>query len=222
MHWQNTSITDCGCIQTRLWTFQQKKGFEKYIGKTVDVEIRVYDNSEKQVYACTSMGEWLALFDIKDGFVYCDGQVVKGEKYWPEGNGYRVIENYSLKVQEPHKPNYGSSARKDKMIAAIEEKVKWACEEDFYKGEGDNKWEDVDTYIVNFYEYEMATHVWLCKKDGSITDYPVYLEENNGEFKVQTNKGYSVTNKDAFNKFGRFQFERDINDAAKHIKYNVK
>ncbi len=216
-------------LNYRLWLYPDKimdapteKSFEKYIGKTVDIEIRVYDNSEKQVYASTSMGEWLALFDIKDGFVYCDGQVGKGEKYWPKENGYRVIENYSLEIQKPNKPNYGSSERKNKMIVAIEAKVKWACEEDFSKGEDGDEWENVDAYIVNFYEYEMATHVWLCKKDGSITDYPVYLEDNNGEFKVQTNKGYSVKNKDAFNKFGRFQFDRDINDAAKHLKCNVK
>ncbi len=83
-------------------------------------------------------------------------------------------------------------------------------------------WENVDVYIVNLYEYEMATHVWLCKKDGPITDYPVYLEENYGEFKVQTNKGYSIKNRNAFNEFGRFQFQRKINDSAKHFKCNVK
>ncbi len=180
-------------LNYRLWLYPEKimdatteKSFEQYIGKTVDIELRVYDNSEKQVYASTSMGEWLALFDIMGGFVYCDGQVGTGEKYWPKENGYRVIENYSLKIQKPHKPNYGSSERKNKMIVAIQAKVRWACEEDFFKGEYGNVWENVDVYIVNFYEYEMATHIWLCKKDGSITDYPVYLEDNNGEFKVKT------------------------------------
>lgn len=220
-------------INYRLYFYPAKimdvaldKDFDNYIGKSIDVEIRIYyDGSKKSVYAHTSVGDWLAIFKNENELVYCEGQVSEGEGYgWPnDAENYKVIEKYSVIIPEPRKPNYGTSERKDKMIAAFEAKIKAACL-DFYKGayEYYTEWENVDVYIVDFYEYQMGAQAWLCKQDGSITNYPVDFEENNNEFKVQSVKGYTMKNKDAFTEFGRFQFERNINDAVKHFKCNVK
>ena len=108
-------------------------------------------------------------------------------------------------------------------MAEIESTVKSACE-DFYKGSDKyyDEWKNVDAYIVNFYEYEKGTHVWLCKQDGSVTDFPVYFEKNNYTLKIKPGNGNTIKSKDAFGEFGRFQFERDINDAVKHFKCNTK
>lgn len=220
-------------LNYRLWLYPAKiqdvvsdKNFDDYIGKYVDIEIRIYNNYDRSpdtIYAYTSMGKWLAIFRYKNGFVYCDGQVSEGEKYWPEDNNYVVVEKYTIKIAEPHKPNYGKSQRKDKIIDAIESKVRAACE-DFYKGADQlyTQWENADVYIVDFYEYEMGTIAWICGQDGSITEYPVYFEEDNKGFKIQSNKGYTVKSVNEFNEFGRFLFERQISDTVRHFKCNEK
>lgn len=219
-------------INYRLWLYPAKiqdavsdKDLDSYINKSINVEIRVYNNSSvKSVYAHTSIGQWLAIFKYSNGFVYCEGQTSEGEYGWPKNiQNYEVIEKYSITIPEPHKPNYGNSQRKDNLIAAVESTVTSACE-DFYKGYDKyyDEWKNVDAYIVNFYEYEKGTHVWLCKQDGSITDFPVSFEENNNILTIQPGKGNTIKSKDEFNKFGRFQFEREINDTVKHFKCNIK
>lgn len=214
-------------INYRLWLYPIKfqdatsdKDFDKYIDKSIDVEIRVYtNNSEKSVYAYTNIGNWLAVFKNSNGFVYCDGQVGENETLYPEGNNYQVIEKYSIEIQKPHKPNYGNSPRKDKMIAALESSLKSSCEE-YYLAE--KEWTNVNVYIADFYEYEMGAHAWLCKENGSITCYPVNFDEENGQFEIQKLKGYTFESKGSLNKFGSFQLERYINDAVKNFKCNVK
>lgn len=216
-------------INYRLWLYPAKiiegfsdKDFDNYIGKSIDIEIRVYDNSKDSVFIHTSIGKWLAIFKAKNGFVYCDGQTSKGEFGYPSDLGnYKVVEKYSTVILQPHKPNYGKSQQKDKLIGAIEATIRASCE-DYYKGADKyyDEWINVDVYIVDFYEYEVGTHAWLCRQDGSITDYPVMFEEKNGEINLQPCKGFTIDNKSQFNEFGRFQFDRDISDAVKHFKWN--
>lgn len=219
-------------INYRLWLYPAKimdavsdKSFDNYIGKSIDVEIRIYKTDlGESVYAHTSIGKWLAVFKSENGFVYCDGQASKGEYGWPDNiEDYAVFEKYSIVIPQPHKPNYGTSQRKDRMIAALEATIRASCE-DYYKGADQyyDEWINVDIYIADFYEYESGAHAWLCRKDGVIVEYPVAFEEVNNEFKVQKIKGFTMNNKNEFNEFGRFQFERDISDAVRHFKCNLK
>lgn len=219
-------------INYRLWLYPAKimdavsdKSFDNYIGKSVDVEIRIYKTGSGEfVYAHTSIGKWLAVFKSENGFVYCDGQASEDEYGWPDNiEDYAVFEKYSIVIPQPHKPNYGTSERKDKMIAALEAAIKASCE-DYYNSTDKyhDEWINVDIYIADFYEYENGVHAWLCRQDGSITNYPVVFEEVNNEFKVQTAMLFTMNNKSEFNEFGRFQFERDISDAVRHFKWNPK
>jgi hypothetical protein len=219
-------------INYRLWLYPAKipdnasdKNFDDYIDKPIDVEIRIYNNSSgKSVYAHTSIGQWLAVFKSNNGFVYCDGQTSKGEYGWPrDTENYRILKKYSVVIPQPHKPNYGTSQHKDKMIAALESTIKTACD-DFYKGADKyyDEWVNVEVYIADFYEYEDAAYAWLCRQDGAITNFPVAFEEKNGEIKVQTITGFTMISKNEFNEFGRFLFERDISDAVKHFKCNIR
>jgi hypothetical protein len=219
-------------INYRLWLYPAKipdnasdKNFDDYIGKSIDVEIRLYNNgSGKSVYAHTDIGQWLAVFKSSNGFVYCDGQTSKGEYGWPDDTeNYTVVEKYSEVIPQPHKPNYGTSKRKDKMIAALESAVKSSCE-DFYKGveKKYDEWANVEVYIADFYEYENTAYAWLCRQDGAIINFPAAFEEKNGEIKVQTITGFTMNNINEFNEFGRFLFERDVDDAVRHFKCNIR
>lgn len=211
-------------INYRLWFYPalkddpSDKDFDNYIDKSIDVEIRLYNNAEMSVYCHTNIGNWLLVFTNKDDIIYCEGQVNSDEKYWPQNNDYQTIEQYSVVIPKPHKPNYGTSTKKNKMIDVVEAKVKSDCES-FYKD--DDSWKDVDVYIVDFYEYETGAHAWLCKQDGSIVSFPVVFVDENNEIKVQTVKTDEYNNKDSFGEFGRHLFERELNDAVKHFKWNV-
>lgn len=216
-------------INYRLWMYPalendlSKKNFDKYVDKTIDVEIRLYTNTPNwSVYANTSIGNWLLVFTNKADIVYCEGQVSQGEKYWPQNNDYQIIEKFSLVISKPHKPSYGTSAKKDKMIAAFEAKLKSSCES-FYKDADyyDETWKNADVYIADFYEYEIGTHAWLCKQDGTIISYPVVFEEVNGAIRVQPVKPDEYKSKDALNEIGQHLFEREIGDAVKLFKCNI-
>lgn len=218
-------------INYRLWLYPSSlqnvptgKEFNDYINKSIDVEIRVYESgSGNMVCGKTNIGEWLMVFKSRNGIVYCDGQVAKGEEGWPDNiENCAVIEKYSVTIPEPHKPNYGTSQRKDKMIAAFETYIKQALY-DLYNnlgGEKQEDWDEVEVYMADFYEYESGAYAWFLKKDGSIASYPIYFIEVNGEFQVQSLTGYTMNSKDEFGEYGRFQFERDINDAVRHFVCN--
>lgn len=214
-------------INYRLWLYPAEiqettsdKDFDNYIDKSIDVEIRVYnDKYEKSVYAQTNVGKWLAIFKNSNGFVYCDGQVSEDEKIYPKSDDYQVIEKYSVKIPKPHKPNYGTSPRKDMMIALLESTIKSSCEE-YYSV--DKAWANVNVYIADFYEYEMAAHAWLCREDGYISNYPVKFIEENGQLKVLPLKGYAIEGKGDYREYEDFWFQRDIKDAVKNFKCNVE
>lgn len=217
-------------INYRMWYYPSKiednfseKNFDNYIGQPMDVEIRVYNgNADETVYAHTGIGH-LLVFNSTDEFVYCDGQVSEKNPSWPKDNNYKVMEKYQIIIPEPRKPNYGTSPRKDKMIAELESVIRSDCEEYYnYNGIDGEDWGNVDVYIADFYEYEMGTHAVIVKQDGSITDYPVQFEEKeNGDIKVIKLKGYTIRNKDEMNEFGKHSFERDTNDAILHFRCNT-
>lgn len=218
-------------INYRMWYYPSKieenfseDHFDKYIGKPMDVEIRVYnDNADKSVYAHTSIGH-LLVFDSIGEFVYCDGQVKEGSYKWPKENSYEVVEKYQIILPEPRKPNYGTSPRKDKMLTGFESTIRSACEEYYsYKGSDGEDWENVDVYIADFYEYEMGTHAWFVKQDGSIANFPASFEEDeNGDIKVIGLKGYTLPNKDEIIPFAKHLFEKDITDAIVHFRCNTE
>jgi hypothetical protein len=213
----------------RLWFYPEKvagnysvKSFDSYIGQSIDVEVRLYSDSsgKKKVYAHTSIGEWLAIFEIKNGIVYCDGQVSKDETIWPQDN-FEVIETFSVEVQHPHKPNYGISPRKDRMITAIKTKLKDICE-DFTRGSDGDEWSNAKVYIVDFYEYESGGDAWFVRQDGDSWYSPVQLVEKNNGFEVEGVKGFSLKNINTLDKYdsGRYMFERQIHDAVKQFTCN--
>jgi ATP-dependent helicase/nuclease subunit A len=84
-------------------------------------------------------------------------------------------------------------------------------------------WENVDVYIADFYEYEMGTHAWFVKQDGSIANFPASFEEDeNGDIKVIGLKGYTLPNKDEIIPFAKHLFEKDITDAIVHFRCNTE
>jgi hypothetical protein len=214
----------------RLWFYPKKiegnysavKSFDSYIGQTIDVEVRLYSDSygKKKVYAHTSIGQWLAVFEINNGIVYCDGQISKDETMWPQDN-FEVIGTFSVEVQQPHKPNYGTSPRKDRMIAAIETKLKALCE-DFTSGSEGDVWSNAKVYIVDFYEYESGAEAWFVRQDGYAWYSPVQLILKNNEFEANSLKGFGMKNINALDKDdpGRFMFDRQIHDAVKQFTCN--
>ncbi|MBP1993028.1 hypothetical protein [Paenibacillus eucommiae] len=220
-------------INYRLWFYPEKvqgnysaKSFDPYIGQTIDIEVRLYSDisGKKKVYAHTSIGEWLAIFEIKNGIVYCDGQVSKDENLWPQDK-FEVIETFSVEVKQPHKPNYGTSSRKDRMIAALETKLKALCE-DFTRGSDAEKWSNAMVYIEDFYEYESGGGAWFVRQDGYAWYSPVHLVEKNNDFEAEGMKGFGLKNINSLDKYdpGRDNFEKHIHDAVKQFtcKSNVK
>ncbi|GKU76471.1 hypothetical protein [Paenibacillus sp. L3-i20] len=168
-------------INYRLWTAPDRvygnygnRSFEPYINQTIEVQVRVYtdDIGKKSVYAHTSIDDWLILLNRKDGFVYGDGQVSEEDTHWPVGE-FNVLNEFSVLIDEPHKPNYGTSARKDKMIANAETYLKSLLCEDFVNGTEGEKWIGAKVYLADFYEYEDGASAWIVRQDGSISSSPV-------------------------------------------------
>ncbi|WP_141502398.1 hypothetical protein [Paenibacillus luteus] len=210
----------------RLWLYPENvsgkwadTNFDPYIGHMIEVEVRLYTDSggNQKVYTKTSMGEWLAVIELKNGIVYCDGQVSKDESLWPQNN-YEVMGEFQIQVPQPHKPDFGSSARKDKMIAAAESYMKTFCV-DLLSGTEHKKWVDAKVYIADFYEYESGVSAWLVRKDGYVWNSPMYFVEENDEFKAVGEKGFGIDKIDALDKLdsGRYMFEKQIDDAAKQF-----
>ncbi len=187
-------------INYRLWFYpyeyyyigspENNRQLENYINKPVDAEIRVYTNTENAVYIHTDIGEWLAIFKYKEGFVYCDGLIQKDGYSWPSDiENYEVIEKFSFIIPEPHKPNYGTSERKDDIIAKIDAFIEVSLE-DLY--EASNNWANTEVYIADFYEYQVSTQIFLFPTDGDILYFPVAFEEIKGELQIWGVKGFSI------------------------------
>jgi hypothetical protein len=72
-------------INYRLWLYPvlkdapSDKSFDNYIDKSINVEIRLYNNPERSIYCYTNIGNWLLVFTNKDDIIYCEGQFNKDE-----------------------------------------------------------------------------------------------------------------------------------------------
>ncbi|GIQ71162.1 hypothetical protein DUZ99_12010 [Xylanibacillus composti] len=214
-------------INDRLWFYPTEvrgsptdKNFDPYIGRTLEVEVRVYDDGsgDKQVYAQTSAGEWLVRFMIQQGIVYSEGQVGPGEDHYPQGN-YMAVGSFTIEIQEAHPPNYGMSPRKEKMIIAIEETAKAVCE-DLERGTESGIWSGTEVYMADFYEYEEAGALWLVRFDGYALYMPIEIVEEYNSFTTVLGKGYGLNNVYELdqNDPGRFMFDRQTQDAVRKTR----
>jgi hypothetical protein len=222
---QNISLESIGkafeeYVNYRLWFYPDESkapqiNFESYIRKVINAEVRMYESDPGSVYLLTELGNWLGKIINEDGFIYLDGFVKQDEiNLYPHGN-YEKVDDLTIKVKAPHKPNYGTSPRKDKMIQAAEKYAESLCE-DFVSGTESELWRDAKIYIADFYEYENVVNVWFVRKDGYASNNPVLLTENNNEFQVQGVKGYSI--QDVMKDEKNFFFEnRQIGDAVKQF-----
>lgn len=209
----------------RLWLYpavvesnRSSKSFDPYIGKKIAVEVRVYVNGsgDKQLYALTSIDKrWLAEFKTKNGIVYCDGQVSQGDALWPEGS-YEVIGTFDVSVQEPHKPNYGTSERKDRMIAAALQHLN-NLGDDLISGEDGDQWTGAAYYLDDFYEYEDVLSAWLVRTDGYVWSSPLYLTEENGEFEATGMKGFGIKDMNELDPYDltRYIFDKGVQTAVR-------
>ena len=212
-------------INYSLWlnyyTPEDEETFYNYINKPINVEIRLYTN-KNSVY--TYVSELGCLISVKSnkGFIYCSDRYFKdpisGEYSWSIDENFEVLEKYSVILPEPHKPNYGSSEYKNSIISKMESFVKNDCKS--FSEYDKDKWGNIDVYISDFFEYEDGVIVLLYHQDGSITYYPINVEENNGEILFTTAKSFTVNGMNDMNEYGQYEFERRKNDAVKHFKYS--
>lgn len=204
-------------INWRLWLYPSigynvsDKNFDYYINETVGFEIILH---AKSVYARTNIEEWLIVFEDIDGFIYADGQISPDEDIWPDMNNYSVVEKFSIQIQEPQKPNYGKSKRKDIMIELAESKLRE------YGKDCADEWNNAKIYIADFFEYEMATHARIFKKDNTIFCLPLFFYEENGIMRVQTNKGHTIEDINVMDDFTKHMHNRFISDAVVSFELN--
>lgn len=208
-------------INYRLWWYPNETdnqiNFEPYVGKEINAEVRMYDSDPQTVYIHTQLGDWLTKFVFFKGIVYCDGFVKQEEKNnYPQGD-FKKVDTLKITVETPHKPNYGTSPRKDKMIQAAETYVDFRCT-DFAAGTEADLWKGVKVYIVDFYEYEDVVNLWFVRRDGYAYFGPVQLTEKDNEFQTQGLKGFEI--QDIKKEENNFLFERQIGDAVKQFECN--
>ncbi|AEV67934.1 hypothetical protein [Acetivibrio clariflavus] len=72
---------------------------------------------------------------------------------------------------------------------------------------------------IRFFEYKNVVVVLFYHQDGSITYYPILVEENNGEILLTPAEDFTVNSINDSNESGKYEFERRKNDAVKHFKY---
>lgn len=211
-------------INYRLWFFPSKVAgntseFDSFIDQSIEGEVRLYESSPEVVYVSINKGERLAVLKLDKGFVYCDGFLEKDSTQWPKGT-YVIIDKIIVKVKQPHKPNYGTSPLKDKMINAIESQIKKSLK-DLSSGEDGDKWNNTTIYLVDFYEYERGVNIWYVREDGYVWHAPMLLVEKNNGFEAENLKGYELKNAFTLDKYdpGRYMFEKQTNDAIKKFTW---
>ncbi|WP_256757733.1 hypothetical protein [Cohnella sp. WQ 127256] len=217
-------------INYRLWLYPAKvklnassKNFDPYIGQAIEVEVRVYEDNSggKKVFAQTNIGEWLVEFKIGNGIVYCDGQISKEDiGLWPEGNDV-VVGSFEVQIKEPHKPNYGTSTRKDAMITAAEKHLKDICD-DLLRGEGGDIWVGTTFYLEDFYEYTDVVSAWLVRPDGYVWLSPMYFTEDNDVYRATGMKGFGIDDITKWDRYDltRYAFDKGTQDAVRKFTCN--
>jgi hypothetical protein len=182
-------------INERLWLYPESaegKGtnvFEAYVGQSLKVDVRLYpDTSGQKVYAHTNIGDWLAVLQYKAGTVYCDGQVSPdSQDQWP-GEHFETGGSFEITVQPPHEPEYGTSPRKEKVLAAMEERATVLCE-DLSSGSEAAKWTNTKLYIADFHKYLETTSAWFLRPDGYVWSFGFSAEEENGLWTGSSSQG---------------------------------
>ncbi len=205
------------------WSYADNH-FEMFIGQAIDVEVRSYtdDSGEKRLFARSGLGGRLVVFAEKDGLVYVDGQVEeKDPDYGPRGT-YDIVGTFTFQVEPPHKPNYGSSPRKDRMIVALEAKMKKVCE-DLLSGSDQDDWIGSKVYVMDFYEYESFTSAWIVRPDGYAWNEPLELVEQDDEFVASGGKGLQIDHIYALDPYdvNRIAFDKGIQQALLEITCGV-
>lgn len=210
-------------INDQLWYYpksivqnQETNDFSAYVGKSIEMEVRSY-NGEIYVSDNTDndQGEWLAYFKKKRDTIYCDALVGPNDPIWPNSE-YQVIDRFQIEVQEPYKPNYGNSIYKDQMVAAAITYLKQFMG-DMQRGDDAKGWNRVQGYLVNFHEYDESANAWFLKENNEAIYVPFIFIEENGTYRVNGVKGYSIDK--VFDKNpndpDRFMLEKQIQDAIK-------
>jgi hypothetical protein len=180
----------------RLWYYPDEHNthidLQSHIGKEINADMLVFESNPDHIYLRTEASESLGIIVYKDGFVYLDGFVEpeNPNRLYPQGKHAKVA-TIKVKINEPHKPNYGTSPRKDNMIQAAERYAETLCK-DFLSGEESALWENADNYILDFYEYQDIIGIWWIRKDGYASTTPVQIIENNHAFQSHGIKGYSI------------------------------
>ncbi|WP_058300478.1 hypothetical protein [Gorillibacterium timonense] len=215
-------------INLRLWLYPDRtegKGtneFEPYIGQDLEFELRLYTGSDgqKRIYAHADKGKSLVTFTLMDGIVYANGKVTEEESGadWP-GQDFQAKGTLTQHISEPHKPDYGSTPHKDKMIAAAKEYAKRICEDLNASSERD-QWNKAEVYIQDFYEYETGTALWIVRSDDYAWYSPLSFEESGDTIKAVGVKGFEVKNIHglAADQLERFMFDRAVSDSITHYR----
>ncbi|MCD1257299.1 hypothetical protein B5M42_000420 [Paenibacillus athensensis] len=222
MNMENIKKAFAEFINYRLWFYpnetEKQFDFAPLVGKELTAEVRVYTSDTQSVYIQTELGDWLAKIIYSNGIVYASGFIKQADKdLYPPGN-YENAGNLMIKVESPHKPNYGTSPRKDKMIKAVEEYATDRCQ-DFAQGTESELWKGAKVYIVDFYEYEDVVNVWFVRLDGLASYAPVQLTEGEHEFNTQGVQGYDIPDIKKLNKKDEDTsfFEKQLEDAVKQF-----
>jgi hypothetical protein len=180
----------------RLWYYPDEHNphidLQSHIGKEINADMLVFESDPDHIYLRTEASESLGIIVNKDGFVYLDGFVEpeNPNRLYPQGKHAKVA-TIKVKINEPRKPNYGTSPRKVNMIQAAERYAETLCK-DFLSGEESALWENADNYILDFYEYQDIIGIWWIRKDGYASTTPVQIIENNHAFQSHGIKGYSI------------------------------
>ncbi|MHA7967576.1 hypothetical protein ACX93W_26030 [Paenibacillus sp. CAU 1782] len=213
-------------INYRLWYYpenttgalEENVSFDSYIGKSVgqsiDIEIRSYEGN---VYASLPTKEWLIPFSANDGIVYTEGEINSEQQAWPESD-YTSIGSFSLKVNEPRSPVFGSSVRKDKMVEASLAYLDHFYDDVSRQGE-EEAWAGTTATLVDFYESQMATAAWLVRKDGEIYHVPMYFEEEEAGITAVGMKGFRLNDVEAFGVEEGYRFRKELEDAQVEVKF---
>lgn len=218
-------------VNDMMWFYPEQAGwsyadhnFETFIGQTIDVEARLYTDGSggDRIFAKTGLGEKLAIFVLKDGFVYVDGQVGENDPDFGQRGSFEIVGAFSFQVEQPHKPDYGSSPRKDQMIVALEATMKKKCD-DLLRGSDKDDWIGSKVYIMDFYEYESFSSAWIVRPDGYAWNEPLQLVEKDDGFEANGGKGLQFDNIRTLDPYdvNRIAFDKGIQQSLKQFMCNI-
>jgi len=207
-----------------LWNNIETR-YDSNIGKNMEMDVRVYatNQGDKKIYAYYPQDEELFILQDINGVLYCTGQISMDNKdSWPQGN-YETAGTLSVSVQSLRTPNFGSSERKNTMIAAAESKLRSSLCEDYLGGEDRERWVGATAFIPNFFEYEDVISAWIERQDGFIVYSPISIEERDGEMIASGVKGFEIKKDELLtlnNDLGKVIYERNNTVIIKEITCN--